>query len=255
MYAAIRRFRRLSRWQQASLALAGLAGAVGAGCAALTLYSQTQSNSARAIQRWFSDPVSRASLTTVQRMPCPGAPFLLPSSGLIGLLWRDTAFPYNLLHRHTGIDIFGDGEPGAVPVYAAYQGWLTRLPGWKASVIIRHEDPLEPGRTIWTYYTHMASRDGSTSYVSGDFPPGTREVWVEQGTLLGYQGEYSGKALAPVGMHLHVSIVTSEPDGTFRNEARLRNTLDPSPYFGMPLNIAGKPARPIRCQATGAAAY
>ncbi len=255
MRAALRCYRRLARWQQVLLAVLSLAGAAAGGFVALTLYSQLQSNSARAIQRWFSDSSSRPTLTTMQRTPCPGAPFLLPSSGLIGLLWRDTAFPYNVLRRHTGIDIFGDGEPGTVPVYAAYDGWLTRLPTWKASVIIRHDDPLQPGRTIWTYYTHMASRDGNTSYVADAFPPGTREVWVAQGTLLGYQGEYSGKALAPVGMHVHVSIVLSEPDGSFKNEARLSNTLDPSPYFGMPLNIADRPARPIRCQATGAAVY
>jgi hypothetical protein len=248
MRAALRRYRRLARWQQGLLALVGVLGAAGGGFVTLTLYSQAQSNSARVIQRWFNDPDSRPNLITEQHTPCPGAPFLLPSSGLIGLLWRDSAFPYNLLRRHTGIDIFGDGEPGTVPVYAAYDGWLTRLPEWKASVIIRHDDPLQAGRTIWTYYTHMASRDGNTSYIVEDFPPGTREVWVEQGTLLGYQGEYSGKALAPIGLHVHVSIVLSEPDGSFKNEARLHNTLDPSPYFGMPLNIASKPARPIRCR-------
>lgn len=255
MRAALRRYHCLSRWQRGLLALVGLLGAAGSGLVALTLYSQAQSNSARVIQRWFSDPSSRARLITEQHAPCPGAPFLLPSSGLIGLLWRDTAFPYNVLRRHTGIDIFGDGEPGTVPVYAAYDGWLTRLPEWKASVIIRHDDPLQPGRTIWTYYTHMASRDGDVSYVAETFPPGTRGVWVEQGALLGYQGEYSGKALAPVGMHVHVSIVVSEADGSFKNEARLSNTLDPSPYFGMPLNIADRPARPIRCLATGTAVY
>lgn len=241
------RFRRLPRWGQALVVLLGLGGTVGIGALAVFLYSQTQSNSGAVIRRWFADPASRRALITTLREPCPGAPFLLPTDGLIGLLWRDPAVPYHIFRRHTGLDIFGDGAPGTVPVVAAYAGYLTRLDGWLSSVIIRHDDPLRPGHTIWTYYTHMASRDGRTSYIADAFPPGTSEVWVEQGTLLGYQGDYSGGALS-VGMHLHFSIVESEPGGSFKNESHLANTLDPSPYLGMPLNINSRPARPITCR-------
>lgn len=200
------------------------------------------------MRRWFEDPTSRLELATVTGgAPCSDAPFILPSDGFIGLLWNDPAVPYTVLNTHTGIDIFGDGAPGEVTVYAAYEGYLTRLSDWLSSVIIRHDDPLQPGRTIWTYYTHMASRDGAQSFVVDDFPPGTGGVWVEQGTLLGYQGEYAGNSPAQIGLHVHFSIVLSEPDGSFKNEARIGNTLDPSPYLGMPLNIANLPVRPIRC--------
>jgi hypothetical protein len=241
------RFRRLPWWGRALVLAAGGGLIVGSGLVGLYLYSQWYSDSNTYIHRWFNDPKSRAGLTTIQRQPCPGAPFLLPSDGLIGLLYRDTDQPYNLLRRHTGLDIFGDGDPGEVPVYAAYEGYLTRLDAWKATVIIRHDDPLHPGSTIWTYYTHMASKDGDESYVSDQFPPGTSEVWVDQGTLLGYQGEYSGNTVAPVGMHVHISLVRSESDGSFKNESRSGNTLDPSPYFGMELTINSKPDRPIHC--------
>lgn len=243
----VTRFRRLAWWKKGALIAVGLLGTGGGGFVVLTLVSQAQSNSPEAIGAWFDDAAHRPGLTT-PREACPGAPFVLPSEGLIGLLWRDPAAPYNLFRRHTGLDIFGDGKPGEVPVYAAYDGYLTRLPDWKATVIIRHDDPLQPGRIIWTYYTHMAPADGSTSYVSEAFPPGTQDVWVEQGTLLGFQGEYSGSTLRPVGLHVHFSIVTSETDGSFKNEAALGNTLDPSPYFGMALNISSQPDRPIRCQ-------
>lgn len=240
-------FRRLAWWKKGLIALSGLIVVSGGSGVVLILYSRSLSNSNDYIHRWFTDRSRRASLNTVQREPCPGAPFLLPSDGLIGLLWHDTAAPYNILRRHSGLDIFGDGAPGTVPVYAAYAGYLTRLPDWKSTVIIRHDDPLQPGRTIWTYYTHMASQDGSKSFVVDDFPPGTSDVWVGQGTLLGYQGEYSGNGV-PIGMHVHFSIVKSDPDGSFKNEARPGNTLDPSPYLGMDLNIKNKPDRPIRCQ-------
>ncbi|MCD4685647.1 MAG: M23 family metallopeptidase [Anaerolineae bacterium] len=172
---------------------------------------------------------------------------MLPSEGFVGLLWNDPAAPYNVLRRHTGLDIFGDGAPGEVPVYAAYEGYLTRLDDWKSTVIIRHDDPLQPGRTIWTYYTHMASKDGDTSFIAAGFPPGIGEVWVTQDTLLGYQGEYNGSGV-PIGLHVHFSIVKSDADGSFRNEARIANTLDPSPYFGLPLNIKDQPDRPVLCE-------
>ena len=71
---------------------------------------------------------------------------------------------------------------------------------------------------------------------------------VKRGDLLGYQGEYPGVGRPPIGMHVHFSIVTSEVDGTFKNEAVIGNTLDPSPYFGMPLNILDFPERPIKCK-------
>jgi peptidoglycan LD-endopeptidase LytH len=199
------------------------------------------------LQQWFNEPVVRDQLTTENQQPCPDAPFILPSAGFIGLLYADPARPYNGWRRHTGIDVFGDGPPGEVPIVAVYDGYLTRLDDWQSTVIIRHDDPLQPGRTIWTYYTHMASEDGTRSYVADAFPPGTDSVFVTQGTVLGYQGLYNGSG-PPIGLHVHMSIVESNADGTFKNEAILSNTLDPSPYFGLPLNINQTPDRPIRCE-------
>ncbi len=215
----------------------------------LPRYSNSRSNSNPVIEQWFTDVASRPALTTtMNRSTCPDAPFSLPSDGLIGLLWNDPAGPYTLLNPHTGIDVFGDGEPGTVPVYAAYDGLLSRRSDWLSSVIIKHDDPLQAGRTIWSYYTHMASRDGTRSFITPAFPSNITDVPVHRGDLLGYQGEYAGVGRPPIGMHLHFSMVTSDTDGTFKNEAIIGNTIDPSPYFGMQLNIAGLPARPIQCK-------
>jgi len=93
----------------------------------------------------------------------------------------------------------------------------------------------------------MASEDGTESFISDDFPRGTETVFVEQGTLLGYQGEFSGSVGNPVGLHVHFSVVKSEENGSFKNEAVLGNTLDPSPYLGMNVNIDELPERPIQC--------
>lgn len=195
------------------------------------------------IRRWFTDPSARPSLIT--QTACGPAPFILPTSGFIGLLYADPSGPYNIINRHSGIDIFGDGQPGEIPVFAAYEGYLSRLDDWLATVIIQHQDPLEPDRIIWTYYTHMASADGQISFIAPDFPPGTYGAFVEQGTLLGYQGDYGGNRV--VGLHLHFSIVTSETDGSFKNEALLENTLDPSPYLGLQVNLLNGATHPVQC--------
>jgi murein DD-endopeptidase MepM/ murein hydrolase activator NlpD len=81
----------------------------------------------------------------------------------------------------------------------------------------------------------MADRDG-TSYIVADFPPGTSEVFVPAGTLLGYQGDYSGDPDNPTGIHLHFSIVRDDKNGNFLNELAIKNTYDPSPYLGFELN-------------------
>ena len=241
------RVRKLPLWVKIGGGLFGCLLLTGGGYIALMLYSNTRSDSGLYIGRWFREPDSHDELITASRVPCGDAPFILPSDGFIGLLYADPAGPYSVLNRHTGIDIFGDGEPGQVPVYAAYDGYLTRLDTWLATVIIQHDDPLEEGRTIWTYYTHMASRDGETSFVSDAFPAGTHGQWVEQGTMLGYQGEFSGTAAYAVGLHVHFSIVKSDENGSFMNESRLDNTLDPTPYLGLPLHIDKVDTRPIKC--------
>ena len=175
------------------------------------------SPTAQTLRAWFQSPEARPTLISRLSAPCPNAPFLLPSTGFVGFLYGDPTAPYTPLAPHTGIDIFGDGAVGTVPVYAAYDGYLTRLPEWRSSLIIRHpNDPLQPDRQIWTYYTHMASENGAQSYIVDDFPPATSEKFVRRGTLLGYQGLYSGAAYR-IGLHVHFSVVLSEPDGSFRN--------------------------------------
>lgn len=185
------------------------------------------------IYAWFHDQSSLAEFRMTAGTRCENAPFIFPTDGLIGFIWDDSFQPG---HRHAGIDIFAGTEAGLTPVTAAYPGYLTRQSDWTSTVIIRvPDDPLQPGRQIWVYYTHMADPQGN-SFVSPDFPKGTRELYVEAGTLLGYQGNYSGDPNNPVGVHLHVSVVKDDGTGNFKNELEIQNTYDPSPYFGLPLN-------------------
>ena len=189
--------------------------------------------------RWASgDAAERAALVTVQRDACSGAPFILPSDGFVGLLYGDPRGPYSAAAPHQGIDIFSPGKAGVTPVYAAYDGTISREAGWRSALIQRvADDPLQPGRTIWLYYAHMADRDGN-SYIVDSFPPGTSEVFVPRGTLLGYTGDYNGGSIRTVWVHLHFSIVLDDGHGHYTNELQFQNTLDPSPYLGLPVHYA-----------------
>jgi murein DD-endopeptidase MepM/ murein hydrolase activator NlpD len=169
---------------------------------------------------------------------------------VLGVLWNDTRVPpYGPGHRHSGLDIFGEGRENTVPVYAVADGLLTRLSGWKSAVAIQHQDPLRPGEVVWTYYAHMAAQNGR-SYIVEDFPPGSVGVPVVTGQLLGYQGVWSGNPLSPGWMHLHFSVVRAAGDGSFLNETLLESTLDPSPYLGIVGNADSGQAnwQPIHCR-------
>ena len=187
----------------------------------------------RKVFEFLRNPGGHQEWVTPALTRCGDAPFIMPTTGMIGFLWGDSFRPG---HHHQGVDIFAGTAVGQTPVYAASDGYLSRMSDWKSSVIIRiPSDPLQPGRQIWTYYTHMADQAGQSTIVSA-FPPGSREIFVSAGTLLGYQGNYSGNPDNPTGLHLHFSIVKDDGQGSFMNELEIKKTLDPSPYFGLPLN-------------------
>ena len=184
--------------------------------------------------KFLTDPAGNQRYLVHAGQRCMGAPFAFPSDGMVGYIWDDS---FRVGHRHQGIDVFAGTDVGVTPVYAAYPGYLSRAPGWVASVIIRiPSDPLNPGQQIWTYYTHMADASGQTSYIVPAFPMGSEEIWVDEGTLLGYQGNYSGDPANPVGVHLHFSVTKDDGSGKWLNELQIENTLDPSPYLGMDLD-------------------
>ena len=239
--------RRLLKWVAANptrrrmiligLAVA-LAGLLYSGPRLLRLLWRAADPRNQSFVRWFTgSEEEREALVTTRREACPGAPFILPTDGFVGLLYGDPRGPYSTAHPHQGIDIFSDGPPGVTPVYAAYDGYVTREQRWVSALILRvPDDPLQPGRQIWLYYTHMANEAGTEIYIDEVFPSGVREVFVEQGTLLGYTGDYGGNRR--VAVHLHFSIVLDDGSGSYANELDFDNTVDPSRYLGMALNYA-----------------
>lgn len=205
----------------------------------------TRLNRLPMLWEWFRNGEMHSDWLVHAGERCGDAPFIIPTDGYIGFLWGDSFRP---MHRHQGLDIFGGGDVGITPVVAAYSGYLTRQADWKSTVIMRvPEDPLQPGRQIWLYYTHMADSQG-TSFISEAFPPGTMDLFVEAGTLLGYQGNFSGDPNSPTGVHLHFSIVRDDGQGAYLNELKITNTIDPSPYLGMQLHAANNPSGLAVCR-------
>jgi murein DD-endopeptidase MepM/ murein hydrolase activator NlpD len=233
------------RWLFAAMGVGILAGV---GIFVYLSMERTFGRSSR-VGEWIRNPSSHTSWAVRAGTRCSAeASFLMPTDGLIGYLWDDSFQPGK---RHQGIDIFGGTGVGKTLVVAAHTGYLTRLPTWKSAVIVRvPSDPLQPGRQIWIYYTHMADPNGN-SFISPDFPPGTADKYIEAGTLLGYQGNYTGDAANPSGVHLHFSIVLDDGKGGFRNELEINNTLDPSLYLGLPLNAKTSDGKVIGCQGAG----
>jgi peptidoglycan LD-endopeptidase LytH len=185
----------------------------------------------QSLRQWLTNPAAHPELALAAGNRCPGAPFVLPTDGFLGYGWGDT---FQIGHLHQGLDIFGPGGLDETPVVAAYDGYLTREDYWKSAVIIRHpNDPLHPGQQIWTYYAHMASPSGLTSYILPEFVPDTHELFVTAGTLLGYMGDYSGDPDNPVGIHLHFSVDQSNFDGSYKNELNINNTYNPVLYLGL----------------------
>jgi hypothetical protein len=194
------------------------------------------------LREYLRDPQAHSDWIVRAGTRCGTAPFIFPSDGYIGFVRGESFRP---LHRHQGIDVFGASR-------WARRQWsrpirLTRLADWKSTVIVRvAQDPLQPSRQIWLYYTHMADELGN-SFIAEDFPAGTHEVPVAAGRLLGYQGDYSGDPNNPVGIHLHFSIVRDDGLGSFRNELEFGNTLPLSEYLGLPLESGEAHTWPILC--------
>lgn len=215
------------------------------------VYQRVQTTSVHfaLLRGYWADPAGHAEWAMIAGARCGEAPFLQPTDGFVAFFWGDR---YLSGRRHQGIDIFGPTGPdglGQTPVVASHDGYLTRLPEWRSAVIIRiPRDPLQPNRQIWAYYAHMADGEGK-SFLDDDFPAGTFEKPVRAGTLLGYQGNYSGEPESPTGMHLHFSIVRDDGQGQFLNELDIGNTQDPTPYLGIESSFDRIGDRVATCEA------
>src|SRR3972149_3731410 len=130
-------------------------------------YLRTRSYRFGKLGEWFQHHADHPDWAVPGGTRCGSSPFLLPTSGYVGFLWDDS---FRFGQRHQGIDTFSGADVGVTPVVAAYSGYLTRRADWKSTLAIRiPSDPLQPGRQIWLYYTHMAVQDG-TALIAAAYP-------------------------------------------------------------------------------------
>jgi len=162
---------------------------------------------------------------SVTPLACPSAPWQLPTSGAFGVQWSEN-----------GLNIFGWGSKNTEPVFAVADGVLIRPSDWEGALVIRHDDPLSPGDKVWTVYADMLSASGSEPYILDDFPPGSIEMPVNAGQLLGYQGEWSGRIYWPMPAHLLFAVVNEIPSSIMMKEDVFKNAVDPTLYLGISLN-------------------
>ncbi len=167
---------------------------------------------------------------------CPGAVWKLPSDGTLGLQMKDGA-----------MDFFGRGNAGKIPVHAVADGLLTRLPDWSDAVAVKHTDPLHPDVNVWSYYSGMAAANGIDSYVSEDFPPGSENIPVKAGQIIGYQGMWSGRPQWAMWTHVHFAMVDVDGQASFPQDVAAANLLDPLRYLGLTLDAANQNIQVLRC--------
>jgi len=134
---------------------------------------------------------------------CPGALWQLPTRGDMGLFW----FNGQLL-------MMGDGYTGEIPVYAIADGLLYQFPGWETSIAIQHDDPINPGQKIWSFYGDLAPAFNKTNpYIEDTFIEAVG-IPVEAGDLLGYQGQWLGPN-QQTWVHLRFTLLPANEDGSF----------------------------------------
>lgn len=169
---------------------------------------------------------------------CPGAAWQLPNDAATGVLWNQN-----------GLNFYGWGQEGKVPVYAATDGLLTRNQDWFDTVAILSDDPLNPGRQVWTIYSNMGGSDGFTSFVAEDFPPGVTNVPVRKGQIVGYQGTWNGRPGWATWLHVLFAVLRAD-SADFPAEVTPEMVLDPRPYLGieLPSQLELKVRTPIVCK-------
>jgi hypothetical protein len=164
---------------------------------------------------------------------CDGAAWKLPSSASLGIQLRDG-----------GIDFFGQGNEGEIPVYAVADGLVTRLLERADAVAVQYEDPQRPGKKIWALYDGMASADGRNSYISEEFLKAVSAP-VKAGHLIGYQGTWSGTPNWPMWVHVRFTVV--DVGDQLPGMVTSMTYLDPAAYLGLALDASNQNIQTLRC--------
>ena len=151
----------------------------------------------------FFEPKNFSSNTYPEDLLCPQVPWRLPTTSDLGMLWESGQ-----------VLMMGDFRKREVPVYAVADGLLFQFPGWETALAIQHQDPLQSGKHIWSFYGDMApAYDPENAYIDVIYQ-GADGIPVKAGDLIGYQGRWLGPD-QQTWVHLRFTLLPAEDDGSF----------------------------------------
>ncbi|MFW5714096.1 MAG: hypothetical protein ACOCYU_05440, partial [Brevefilum sp.] len=149
------------------------------------------------------EPKDNQKVDYPENLVCPEVPFRLPTQANMGMYWKNG----QLL-------MLGSGRSGEIPVYAVADGLLYQFPSWETAVAVRHKDPLDNEKFIWSFYGDLAPAHNSENpYIESPFL-GAGGVPVKAGDLIGYQGRWLSPSQA-TWVHLRFTLLPGNGDGEF----------------------------------------
>ena len=148
------------------------------------------------------EPKDTENVTYPENLTCPDVPYQLPTQANMGMFWKNS----QLL-------MLGSGSR-EIPVYAVADGLLYQFPEWQTAVTIKHKDPLNPGKFIWSFYGDLAPAfNANNPYIPTQFLK-AGGISVKAGDLIGYQGRWLGPT-QQTWVHLRFALLPSTADGEF----------------------------------------
>jgi len=178
---------------------------------------------------------------TIKRMDttttCPKGIWPLPTSAYLGFKYQEGM-----------LTLYGAGAEGRVPITAPADGKVYRPAVFQdGSLLIVHEDPLNPGEKVITLYTDMRSYRGQETLIIDDFPVGADGIPVEAGDIIGYQSMWSGTIMQQNWLHVNFGIAGYQEQFLTDYDLLIENLISPVNYFGILIDFEVDKLRPIEC--------
>lgn len=168
---------------------------------------------------------------------CPMGAWPLPTSAYMGYRFEDGR-----------LSLYGAGPEGTVPVEAVAPGEVYRLEGYpEGSLVVVHEDPLNPGEKVIITYSEMRSSRGGEPLIPDHISMGVEGLAVEAGETLGYQGMWAGSDFRQDWLHVTLGIAPYEPQFLEDIDLLAENLVDPGIYFGISLEPGAGHVKPVIC--------
>jgi hypothetical protein len=151
----------------------------------------------------FFEPKDFENGSYPDELACPQSPWQLPTRADMGMYWLNGQ-----------VLMMGGGRDDIIPVFAVADGLLYQFPEWNTAVAIQHDDPLNPGRKLWTFYGDLAPAfNQNEPYIEDKFIQ-AEGIPIKSGEFIGYQGRWLGPS-QQTWVHLRFTILPADQEGNF----------------------------------------